>query len=151
MSAFTTWIGWRFTANHVIIRQCRPDKSQRVNAPLKSGVVTELWPFLKFCFLENKLACYPHVIDNPNLPKLTTFNFGHHFVCKNCASSLGEITRSHCTCKKIVKGSSKIFLCIFAYFSKKNYPVSSIELCHQNKQNVKFQAENATVLGRLKI
>ena len=41
-------------------------------------------------------------LDNRNLPKLTILNFCHHFVCENSASSLGEITRSHNICKKMV-------------------------------------------------
>ena len=73
----------------------------------------------RFFFIAAILFCLP------NLPKLTTFNFGHCFVCENCVSSLGEITCSHSIRKKIVSRTiNKGFPLYFrTVFKKKHYCV----------------------------
>ena len=77
--------------------------------------------FWNFTFWEINWRIIHTVIDNPNLPKLTTFNFGHHFVCQICVSCLGEITRSHNIRKKMVSRTiDKAFPLYFRIFLKKN-------------------------------
>ena len=81
----------------------------------------------RFFFIAAILFCLP------NLPKLTTFNFGHCFVCENCVSSLGEITCSHNICKKMVSRTiDKDFPMYFQIFFLKKTTVSGIRPNNRN-------------------
>ena len=84
-----------------------------------------MWSFLVFLsFKYQTLLSCPFsrgamwIVCIIRLPKLTTFNFGHHFVCENRVRSWGEIARSHNTGKKWCLGQSTKVFSAFSHFSK---------------------------------